>query len=709
MYPSFAKGAIVHIAGVLLGWVLLGQGPAGGMPSLQPSFGAESIRSRPSPSAGEASNSGGRPGSRFGTETPGARPLDAGAISGPSGRGARRSTGAADMMADAARLPQGATLTGQPMTLVNAIGSGADRRAQLEIVRAYWRLFAAAADYRYASDYAKTVEPLRLRGSDSASLRAARAAASAQLRQSELEAIAAQHELATLLRQPTNAQLPLCTDRPYVGVYGTRFKEQFASRTPPEQARLADKTIPLQQRVVDDRAAAVQAADNALQDVSDDYQSGRGDASAVLACSRELLRQRQLLVRAAVAYNRNIAAYVFLVVPLGATPQDLVGCLIGPASGAGGTEKQPARPGGPTAAVPREPTLARRPRPSDPTPDGWRSPEPTPAAPPRMSQPTLAPQLDSEVPSARGDRDISRSRDTSSPSPLWRTTNKPPMLPGLPGDTIPDFSAPRQFPGDRPATQLPDVPPAHRAKQLARSLHWDRALWEGESSKPVSLLDCLSRDAGGNRQATVNAYWLVWQRAAQFKSLTNEVDSLKALSAIVMERRNSPAGATDMVRLHVAQTAAQADRDEAQVALVEAQHALAVRIGMVAESAWPRPSTPPHAGSYQLNLEKQSRSVADSRAAARLSALIPGLGQNLQQQAAAVTEADAARTATAEGYRQGMAAIDQVIDSVASQAEQTAEFLDSLADYNRAIAEYAILARPGVAADKLVESLVAKP
>ena len=90
--------------------------------------------------------------------------------------------------------------------------------------------------------------------------------------------------------------------------------------------------------------------------------------------------------------------------------------------------------------------------------------------------------------------------------------------------------------------------------------------------------------------------------------------------------------------------------------------------------------------------------------------MIPGLGESVQQRATAVVEADAARAAAAEKYRSGAATIDQVLDGVAAQTEQTTAFLDSLTEYNRAIAEYVLLVRPpATPADKLVASLVVKP
>ncbi len=89
---------------------------------------------------------------------------------------------------------------------------------------------------------------------------------------------------------------------------------------------------------------------------------------------------------------------------------------------------------------------------------------------------------------------------------------------------------------------------------------------------------------------------------------------------------------------------------------------------------------------------------------------IPGLGENVQQHAAAVVEADAARVAAAEKYRTGGVPLEQVLDGVARQMEQTLAFLNTLTEYNRAIAEYVLTVLPPTTpADRLVAALVAKP
>ena len=54
-----------------------------------------------------------------------------------------------EIVAEAMLLPVGSAVTGQPLTLLAALGSTSDRNQQLQIVRTYWRLTQAIADYRF--------------------------------------------------------------------------------------------------------------------------------------------------------------------------------------------------------------------------------------------------------------------------------------------------------------------------------------------------------------------------------------------------------------------------------------------------------------------------------------------------------------------------------------------------------------------------------
>ena len=183
---------------------------------------------------------------------------------------------ATDIVAKAMTLPSGSAIAGSPVTLVAALGATADRGRQLQIVHAYWQLAQAVAEYRFCFDHTYALARIKTVANNDPSLRLAAASAAAQLHEAELAALDRQYKLAELLQSPVAAPLPLPADRPYADAYRTGFNEMFAGRTPPESARLADKLLPLQRQAIDARAAAVQAADDAIVAATDDCQSGRG-------------------------------------------------------------------------------------------------------------------------------------------------------------------------------------------------------------------------------------------------------------------------------------------------------------------------------------------------------------------------------------------------------------------------------------------------
>ena len=734
----------MQMAGLILGCILLGQlpdntyGPRGD--PTRPDAGRRSRDAGPSwtpggPAGGPSGNDGGA------------------AARGPSDR-RRRSQ---DMVAAALQLPAGSVLVGNPLGLVAAISPVPDRRQQLETVWAYWRLVQAVADYHYCLDYAQSIEALRGHGMEHAALAAGRTAAAARLREAQLAAVRAQHDLAILARMAIDAPLPLPADRPTVAEYHTYFKELFAHRTPPEPARLAERILPIERTLIAEEADAVEAAEQALDAVGDDYNRGRSDAAAVIACGRELLRQQQAFIRSVCSYNRNIAWYSFSVVGPEKTPQQMVETLIGPTaqpparpvSGDGGqvrptSGEEPATPQGPQEMRQGEPHLAP-PRPAtfeapDAPPDNEPAAEPTP---PRnestaSSAPEPAPRQPADLPETRmvpveTDSAAPPASPPSSPpasgkakaaktksGPSERTARKlwddgpygddahrgspPPGL--IPSD---DHRASRTSTISPLYGPLVAFSPGGRIKQLASAIYWDRSLPK-DSGKPINLTECLLRNAGGDRLTTISAYWLLKQRQAQYQVLGQQEEMLEAIKPLVLEHRNDPTGPADGVRWNAAALSAKAATRKAQAVLVEAQYALALRIGALDEPAWPLASTAPHSGNYDLRFEAQPARLRQSWPLRRLAATIPGLVENTRQLADAVVEADEARVATAEHYRTGRAGIDVVLNGILEQTEETSALLDCVTEYNDALAEYALAVQPpGISAARLVESLVMKP
>jgi hypothetical protein len=612
------------------------------------------------------------------------------------------------MIAEATTLPPGSSVAGQPLPLVQALSVSADRRQQLAITHAYWQTVEAAAKYHYCLDHVSQLGRLQPRQDEEVSLQAARSAATAMLREAELEAGSNQHELAALVQLPADAQLPLPADRPHVGAYRTNFQELFAGRPAPDRARLIDRTLPIRRMAIDQRAIAVQAAQDALTAAIDAYQARQGGLAGVIACCGQLLRQQRAFIETVCRYNYDIAEYAMIVAAPGATPQILVGFMIKTTREPGQSlinegegDVRPAALNEPASSPAawngkNQPTLAPRNSPgasSIPTvpPTQWG-----PAAAPVKNEPTLAPPRSEMKPKA-DNQSAPDAPQKEEPAKIRYSVGDP-FSRRVQTDNKPVGESAETSTALYPA--LLAASPSVRAKQLALALHWDRSLPEGVG-KPMTMEDCLSRQSGaagradsGARRATVEAFWTARQRAAEYQAVAQEIEFLDNLVPAVLQRRANPEGAAAMLYLRVARQKAKADSQEAHVALIEAQFELALRTQSAAESLWPLPSTSPHAGQYQLNLEAQPRSLVQSWPMRRLAAAIPAYGTSVQEHAASVVAADNARAKAIEKFTAGNLPIEQVLEDVAGQTQQTFDFLQTLTDYNRSIAQYALAVLP---------------
>ncbi len=150
-----------------------------------------------------------------------------------------------------------------------------------------------------------------------------------------------------------------------------------------------------------------------------------------------------------------------------------------------------------------------------------------------------------------------------------------------------------------------------------------------------------------------------------------------------------------------------ADLQDTEAALIEAEFELALNTQSVGEGVWPLPATAPHAGRYLLNLEAQPPSFVQSWPTRRLAAAIPTFSTSVQEHASAVVAADAARTKALEQYLSGNLPIEQALEEVQRQTRQTFAFLQTLTDYNRTIAQYALMVLPADASPaKIASALV---
>jgi hypothetical protein len=281
-----------------------------------------------------------------------------------------KAAAAADLMAQALTAPKQGALEGRATTLLELMGRvGGDRTRQAWVVRDYWKLAAAQADFNWAADEAARLDQITAaKGLESPILTAAQAAAQARLREAQVAAITAQQELADLLGIADKAQMPMAADPPLVGPYRTYFDQLFAGKVAPPRTRAIDRGLPVRLEAIQSRTVAVHAAATAVRTAEDLRSRGQADLRTLLDCHADLSRQRRAFLATVRDYNLDIGDYALAVADPATTTERLVAMLIlskapTPASAIGRNEPtlavpaaddplfQPAAPRGPTESA----------------------------------------------------------------------------------------------------------------------------------------------------------------------------------------------------------------------------------------------------------------------------------------------------------------------------------------------------------------------
>lgn len=193
--------------------------------------------------------------------------------------------------------PEGAKLSGEPLSLTDAMEGSFGRERQTEVLVAYWQLAVAVAKHYAAYEFlgaGGATPPARPAGP-----------LDADLRQTELDAVRAQHKLARVLQWEVG-RLPLPSSQPHAGSYNTRYDEIFTGSNS-RRAWELDQSLPLMYELVKARA--------------DRLASAGPDADT-------FLRSVDAFLDIVLEYNVAIAEYAQLATGDSLTGRDLVPLLI---------------------------------------------------------------------------------------------------------------------------------------------------------------------------------------------------------------------------------------------------------------------------------------------------------------------------------------------------------------------------------------------
>jgi hypothetical protein len=241
-----------------------------------------------------------------------------------------RDTAAHALLRQALEPPGDEALPGTPLPLRAALERVQGPAQQRAVVTAYWRLGQATAAYHFALEEAHYLLGLQLAsgGRPQALLKASQASAKAQLAESRLAAIQAQHDLAESAQLPDDA-LPLTTDASLVGPYRTYFEALSARGAVPARLRRLDRTLPQLLQLLEAQADAASAAGAVLADADAAHQDGKVQVAELLDSLDRLRGERRKFLAAVCTYNEAIVQYASAVGgPAGLTPDRLVNMLI---------------------------------------------------------------------------------------------------------------------------------------------------------------------------------------------------------------------------------------------------------------------------------------------------------------------------------------------------------------------------------------------
>jgi len=587
-------------------------------------------------------------------------------------------------------------LDGRAITLADVLKRTPDREQQIRVTQAYWKLAAAQAEYHFARDlrdrlgtlveaeadqeqrhpqHQNSKEPIPVHSY--APAHSARAMARGLVEDAKLDVLKGQQELGEQMSLLGNEPLPLAIDRPHVGGYTTYFDEKFRNTAAPPRLRLIHRALPLRRKVIDEHAAAVVAALDAVQSTGEDFRLSKADLTTLLTVLDELGHERRAFVTAVRDYNQDIAEYAFTVAPPGLNEEALVKLLIKTGNkeqrgDAGHSESRTEQPAGRTFGE-------------------------------------SSPAIDEDE--AARERDLRPGEDSGASLNSviqWlvsRTARKP--IPAAAGGLYQNIAS---------------AAPSLRTKKVAELLHWDRSL-PADPSQQVTLGDYLERIGGGDRRVAITAYWHARERVAVYQALADRVDQLQALSELTVRLHDQAGGPAAMLRLQAARLVARAAVLDAHILLLGSQYELTRLVGASLDSPWLLPSTPPHAGRYRLQAEHPDASKA-SRRLQYVSSVLPLLHQNLLDQTEAIVSTDGLRAQSisqaeslehAASHPVGSGAhtagqrspIDMALWTIARQSRETLGFLNTLTSYNLAIADYALATTaPGMPAQKFIATLI---
>ena len=256
-------------------------------------------------------------------------------------------------------------LPGQPLKLEDLLQSmPPDRRRN--IVRQYWNTYGAWANYHDCSEVCARLDSIGL-GSDpnqAKLLETTRMRASDDRLQAEIRLQQAQSELQRLLPSAGSDLLPLPADQPLVEAYETHADWYIANGQLPPNLRTVSRSLPLQQKLICQRAVTADTAMMNSQLAGQAHSAMQCDLLTLLGTLELSSQSRQAFLQSVLDYNQAIADYSLGIAPASQPPAMIASMLVAPSLPAKGDSQSvlaevPASSGDRWAGTPTQPRSIR--------------------------------------------------------------------------------------------------------------------------------------------------------------------------------------------------------------------------------------------------------------------------------------------------------------------------------------------------------------
>ena len=230
-----------------------------------------------------------------------------------------------------APLPGEEALPARPVPLLEALERSGDRSRRLWITQAYWKLAAAALRHRFAAEAEERLSLVAPGASaeDLVHLELSLEAARGRRSSAAADLVAAQQEVADLVRLPVTDAPAMAADQPLTAAYQTHFETIFASRPATGRVRAIHRQLPLEHRAIVARARATFAAVERFTSMETLNAQGKKPLGAVITANEGIVTHQEAFVDALLDYNLAIAEYVMAVADLSVPDERFAAMLIG--------------------------------------------------------------------------------------------------------------------------------------------------------------------------------------------------------------------------------------------------------------------------------------------------------------------------------------------------------------------------------------------